>query len=67
MNKHDLHDLPDESAKPPLRDVPKVRPCLRCGGEFHSAGFGDRICRHCKGSKTWRNGIATTYGASVHR
>jgi len=46
-----------------LGDVPKMRACLRCHTKFESSGFGDRICRRCKGSNVWRHGIATTYGS----
>ena len=45
-----------DSASSAVADVPKVRPCLRCGVAFESSGFGERICRRCKTSTTWRNG-----------
>jgi hypothetical protein len=38
-------------------DVPLVRRCLRCRTPFNSAGFGERICGSCKGTKAWRNPI----------
>ncbi len=69
MTKHfalvdrDLDSQPAQS----LRDTPKTRPCLRCNDPFASEGFGDRICRHCKSSSAWRNGMATTYGSSSRR
>jgi hypothetical protein len=39
-------------------DVPLVRRCLRCRTPFNSAGFGERICGSCKGTKAWQNPIA---------
>ena len=44
-------------------DAPKARPCLKCRQVFDSTGFGDRICRRCKGSKVWRDGIPSTFGS----
>lgn len=34
----------------------KERRCLMCGKPFVSLGPGERICRACKGSTTWRQG-----------
>lgn len=68
MTKYDPpRSLPDDCTKTSAGDVPKTRHCLRCGAEFQSTGFGDRICRRCKGSNVWRNGVATTYGKSGGR
>ena len=36
----------------------KARKCLRCRDEFTSAWPGERICRTCKSSSAWREGIA---------
>lgn len=52
------------SDKSAVADVPKVRPCLRCGVDFESSGFGERICRRCKTSTTWRNG---SMGPAINR
>jgi len=30
------------------------RSCLRCSRKFMSAGIGNRICDHCKGSEEWQ-------------
>lgn len=38
-------------------DVPKVRACLRCKADFRSEWSGERICRRCKSSTSWRNGL----------
>lgn len=35
---------------------PKTRKCLMCGSQFPSAWAGERICRKCKSSSTWRSG-----------
>lgn len=39
------------------RDVPKTRKCLRCKTEFQSQWSGERICKHCKTSSTWKSGL----------
>lgn len=39
-----------------IADIPKVRACLCCGVDFESSGFGERVCRRCKSSSTWRDG-----------
>jgi len=36
----------------------KVRSCLICRRDFASAWAGERICRNCKSTSAWRNGIA---------
>ena len=48
-------------------DVPKLRKCLCCGATFPSEGFGERICRHCKRSKTWRNASPLAWKSSARR
>lgn len=47
----------DDSADPP-----KDRQCLRCNEKFESSWSGERICKRCKQSMTWRTGA--TYTAS---
>ena len=42
---------------PQARDVPKNRACLRCKVRFESQWSGERICRRCKNSTNWRNGL----------
>ncbi|WP_417518579.1 hypothetical protein [Minwuia sp.] len=64
-----LHrDPPGPSGNDPsthaTADVAKTRSCLRCAEKFESSGFGERICRRCKSSTTWRNGNT---GASSRR
>lgn len=39
-----------------IADIPKARICLCCDAEFESSGFGERICRRCKTTSTWRDG-----------
>jgi len=34
----------------------KLRRCLMCGQMFPSAGPGNRICKKCKSTQTWRQG-----------
>lgn len=38
-------------------DVPRARLCLRCGSSFESEWSGERICRLCKSTTSWRNGL----------
>lgn len=38
-------------------DVPRVRVCLRCKANFESEWSGERICRPCKSTTSWRNGL----------
>lgn len=45
---------------PALGDVPKDRQCLSCKASFPSAWFGERICRRCKSTNAWRNGVPIT-------
>ena len=48
--------FPDDSVpQRALADGPKKRSCLRCKTPFLSEGFGERICKRCKGSNTWKN------------
>ncbi|WP_233417282.1 hypothetical protein [Halovulum marinum] len=49
------------------RDVPQERQCLRCETLFWSEGFGERICRRCKGLNAWRNAVPVTPGSSRGR
>jgi hypothetical protein len=34
----------------------KIRKCLICRSPFPSAWAGERVCRRCKSSSTWRSG-----------
>lgn len=48
-------------------DVPQERRCLRCSTLFWSEGFGERICRRCKGLNAWRNSAPVIPGSSRRR
>lgn len=37
-------------------DVQKTRKCLLCQTPFPSAWAGERVCRRCKSTSTWRSG-----------
>ncbi|SEM19336.1 hypothetical protein SAMN05443999_11521 [Roseovarius azorensis] len=50
-----------------LDDTPKERCCLRCKAIFWSDGFGERICRRCKGLTAWRNAAHSSRGTSRNR
>lgn len=51
----------------PAGDVPKLRQCLRCSAEFESEWSGERICRRCKSSATWRSGTPHSFSSSGRR
>lgn len=55
-----MTDLPatDLPAEQPVMLAPKLRNCLMCRTEFVSAWAGERICPRCKGTSTWRQGVA---------
>ncbi|MEM7224665.1 MAG: hypothetical protein AAF495_16925 [Pseudomonadota bacterium] len=38
----------------------KVRLCLMCRDSFKSTWSGDRVCRKCKATSTWRSGSVGT-------
>lgn len=50
-----------------LGDIPRERPCLRCGTTFWSEGFGERVCKRCKGLNAWRNAVPVGAGGSRRR
>ncbi len=55
---------PDIAPKKAMGDVPRERQCLRCNTVFWSEGFGERICRRCKGLNAWRNAVTVSPGGS---
>jgi hypothetical protein len=59
--------VPDIVTARALGDVPQDRQCLRCETLFWSEGFGERICRHCKGLNAWRSAVPVSPGASRRR
>ncbi|MEQ9037236.1 MAG: hypothetical protein RIE24_02665 [Silicimonas sp.] len=58
---------PDIATARAVGDVPRERQCLRCDTLFWSEGFGERICRRCKGLNAWRNAVPVSPGASRGR
>ena len=48
-------------------DRPATRRCLKCKTEFWSGGFGDRICKRCKGSGSWKNAAPSVTGTGGGR
>lgn len=49
----DSGDAGDEEETPP--EI-KERKCLKCREIFPSQWAGERICKRCKSSGSWRNG-----------
>jgi len=52
----DHHKKPDSDQKTETKE----RPCLVCKSGFASEWVGERICRKCKASTTWRSGALGT-------
>ena len=48
-------------------DVQADRKCLCCQGTFLSEGFGERICRRCKGKTEWRSGVRSAVSTGRQR
>jgi len=48
-------------------DGTALRACLRCRTPFPSAGFGERICKRCKGHTAWKSAIPAGDGGSRRR
>jgi hypothetical protein len=46
-----------EVEEPSRTSEAKIRKCLICRAPFPSAWSGERICRRCKSSSTWRSGV----------
>lgn len=44
-----------------VEDDQKARKCLRCSMTFASEWSGERICKRCKNSNAWRNGISSSF------
>jgi DnaJ-class molecular chaperone len=38
-------------------EVVKSRNCLKCREPFSSEWSGERVCKRCKSSGTWRSGL----------
>lgn len=64
MTRHTEADVPPGQLSD---DRPKVRACLRCKVDFQSEWSGERICRHCKSSASWRNGAPHAFRSSGQR
>lgn len=58
---------PDNVLERAVGDVPRERHCLRCNTVFWSEGFGERVCRRCKTTSSWRNAVPVSPGASRRR
>ena len=55
--KADYHKKPEYEEDVRRDDERKTRKCLMCEAPFFSEWAGERICRKCKSSKNWRNGL----------
>ena len=58
--RHDHHASPKRAHE----DVPQGRACLRCR---KSEGVGERICRQCKGTNSWRTSVQTVRATGRRR
>lgn len=64
MTKQDLALV---SAHRTRADVPADRLCLRCSTTFWSEGFGERVCRRCKATVTWKSALPPSAGQARRR
>ncbi len=39
--------------------IAKERRCLNCTGQFTSLWAGERVCKRCKQTSSWRSGVAS--------
>lgn len=46
----------DEETELEVRNDAKTRQCLMCNQSFQSEWAGERVCRKCKSTETWRRG-----------
>lgn len=58
---------PSLAASSAKRDVAQERRCLRSEASFMSEGFGERICRRCKGLNAWRDAVPVNLVSSRRR
>ena len=49
-------DLDIDLEEREARNQEKVRSCLLCQDDFVSSWPGERICKRCRSSSSWRNG-----------
>lgn len=52
MNKQKNQDKPEAAPATQTR----TRRCLSCGNSFPSEWAGERVCKKCKSTTTWRTG-----------
>jgi hypothetical protein len=50
-----MYDSEPDTAEP---IVVKERRCLSCSTTFASEWAGERVCKRCKQSSSWRSGVA---------
>ena len=43
--------------KPPEKSDVKIRTCLMHGGPFESRWMGERVCKECRSSQSWKSGL----------
>ena len=51
-----MYDSADEQIN---HVAPKERRCLNCAGSFQSLWAGERVCKACKQTSSWRSGISS--------
>ncbi|ETX13269.1 hypothetical protein OCH239_12555 [Roseivivax halodurans JCM 10272] len=61
------HPIEIEADAPCARDVAAERICLSCTTAFWSEGFGERICKRCKGTTAWRTSVPAGGGSTGRR
>jgi hypothetical protein len=51
------HGKHNTKPEPEKKHTPKTRQCLRCSRDFRSNWIGNRVCRQCKSSSDWSEGM----------
>lgn len=62
--------MSDPAAEGPILargDGPALRACMSCRAVFDSSGFGERICKRCKGQSAWKSALPGGDGGSRRR
>lgn len=62
--------MPERADHLPIRargDARAQRTCMMCRQAFDSAGFGERICKRCKGQAAWRSSAPSGEGRAGRR
>lgn len=51
-----IKDKSDFEYEPLKSDDERMRRCLVCGTDFLSSWAGNRVCKRCRATSTWKSG-----------